>query len=319
MRKRGPRAARVVRGLVISAALAPLGACGHGTSPATAPPVDASSEPAPEEAATTTPDDAAMTALDVGADPYDRTTGQPCQKDADCRPSGGPGVNRCSNDGTALPGGQLFPTPVCVVPAGAAGNCDPGDGTAPVFCDGAPDNPSSPGVCVPLGSAGAGHGLCLPRCRFAADGSAASGCQGKDACWSTGFVEQDSGAGALAGIGYCLGGCDTDADCQGGQQCQAGEGLCVDAAVSADGGDAGAEAQFCVTGRAECAAGSVCDAALPVAVPQPGADAALAGWTQQNPGMAGSCAQECGGDAGPCSTPGTTCRNDTAAGPDCRP
>jgi hypothetical protein len=266
---------------------------------------------------------------------YDGTTGKPCTADTDCHSPTGPGINKCTSDGLfGLDGASaIYPTAVCLDLA----NCDPGDGTTVVFCDGDPTNPSSPGVCLSTGTAG--HGICLPQCNFKSDGSPATGCRGKDACYTTGFYAQDP-SGAPVGIGYCIGGCDVDADCAPGQHCQSDEGYCVrtlatDQAVgtgcnnnppapppacdciTASAG-LGYCAQFCVVGRAECPTGTVCEASLPTSVPT-GADASIEGWTVQNPGMGGWCAPTCTGVGAACSYPNALCRSGTVVGPDCQP
>jgi hypothetical protein len=271
---------------------------------------------------------------------FDGTTGKACTTDADCHSPTGPGTNKCTSDGFfgSAGGNTLYPTSVCLNLA----NCNPGDGTTVVFCDGDPTNPSSPGVCLSTGSAG--KGICLPQCNFKQDGSAVTGCTGKDACFGTGFFNTDA-SGANIGIGYCFGGCDTDADCSvTGQHCQADEGLCVKSVVTPDAGELaigtgcnsngttapscnciapssglGYCAQFCVTGRNECATGQVCEAQLPTQLIDTATDATIAGWTKQNPGMGGWCAPTCTGEGGTCTYPNSTCQTGTVAGPDCEP
>jgi hypothetical protein len=271
-----------------------------------------------------------------GRTSYDGTEGKACATDSDCHSPTGPGTNKCTSDGFFAPDGvsTIYPTAVCLNLA----NCDPGDGTTAVYCDGDPTNPSSPGVCLSLGAGpGGALGLCLPQCNFKQDGSAATGCHGKDACHTTGFYRTDA-AGATIGIGYCLGGCDVDADCAAGQHCQADQGFCVKtlamdqaAGTSCDRSSAplackciapssglGYCAQFCVVGRDECTTGTVCEASLPTSLVGAG-DASVGGWTTQNPGLGGWCAPTCTGTGGTCAYPNSTCQTGTVAGPDCQP
>jgi hypothetical protein len=160
---------------------------------------------------------------------YDGTVGQPCKVDADCASAGGPGVNKCSNSLGGTLGGvtvTLFPTPVCVLPT-----CNPAPDSDPTgmflhFCDG-PDDPSSPGLCVPNAS---GTGICLPSCTFNFDGSAPTGCMGADRC-SPFAQNQDVNTGAVTGgLGFCQSACETNADCSGlgtGWSCQTDLGFCT--------------------------------------------------------------------------------------------
>jgi hypothetical protein len=93
-------------------------------------------------------------------------------------------------------------------------------------------------------------------------------------------------------------------------------------------GDGGASmsgicAPFCVTGASSsCAAGFVCDALLPPSFN----DGGIAGFTTQNPGLAGNCFPKCSGaigdagDAGAACPANSTCNSSTTiVGPDCLP
>lgn len=279
---------------------------------------------------------------------YDGTTGKACSTDADCHSPGGPGVNVCTNDGTIFQSGALFPTPFCFLPA----KCDPGTDGGIHFCDG-PDDPSSPGVCLPTTTpAETGMGICLPQCNFKPDGSAATGCIGKDTCSIYG-IGADSSGNPL-GIGYCYGGCTSDADCSAAasttpQHCQVDEGICLTAVTSdlpAGTGcnsastpapacncitntntDLGYCASFCATAGsatvASCPSGWVCDASLPTTITN-AADASVAGWTSANPGMAGYCAPSCSIATGKTTSGGacpanSTCQAGDVGGPDCLP
>ena len=277
-----------------------------------------------------------------GGATYDGTTGKSCTTDADCQPAGGPGVNRCSND-ILFSTGALFPTPVCILPTA----CDPGTDGGIHFCDG-PDDPSSPGVCLPTTSPPETNmGICLPQCDFSPSGSAATGCAGKDQCDIYGIGSDASGD--PLGIGYCYNGCDTDADCTSAganQHCQANEGICVTTVQTVlpmgDGCDStstttptcnciantttnlGYCGQFCKVGGTECLSGWICDPQLPTTLTS-STDATIAGWTSDNLGMAGFCAPTCSGnpgktqlDGGACPT-NSTCQTGDVGGPDCLP
>jgi len=283
---------------------------------------------------------------DSGGTQTDGTTGKQCTTDADCNT--GPGVDKCSNTGGTgfFMAGQLFSTPVCLIPPTQAGNCDPGTDGNLHFCDG-PDDPSSPGVCLQDGSATVG--ICLPQCGFAQDGSAATGCVGTDVCNVAGFATSGAdGGGPVVGIGYCFGGCITDADCPAGNKCQTDEGICLIAPTTGDApqgtgckaSSTGASTpvcnciantstnegycgQFCKTGGTACPTGSICDAQLPLTLVNSD-DASIPGWTTANPGLAGFCSPTCvidGGasdEAGTCYT-NSTCQSGTVGGPNCLP
>ncbi len=165
---------------------------------------------------------------DGGAVAYDGTLGTPCKTDADCKGVGGPGTNKCSNSPAVLVNltnveVTALPTPYCVVPPGPQGpNCDPAPASDPGgmqfhYCDG-PDDPSSPGICVPYNQQApvSGQGHCELGCTYTFDGSAPMGCPGQDTCSPIpGAVESDGTTGAiLGGIGFCQGTCEKDADCR---------------------------------------------------------------------------------------------------------
>jgi hypothetical protein len=254
---------------------------------------------------------------------YDGTSGQPCTSEADCDPPGGPGENRCTIDNVAPVG--LYPTPVCLDGA----PCQPGTDGNPHFCDG-PDDPSSPGVCVPDG---AGGGNCMPQCQFSPDGMAPVGCLCNDVCAF--YMVTADPSGASLGIGYCVGGCQTDADCSTAGLtapfCQTDMGVCVSASFTPEppgtscnvnslqssppcncivdeSTGLGYCAPFCVVGGAACPCGTTCDSSLP----------AGKGWTVPNPGMAGVCLATCQPDGGSCP-PNSTCRSPDLAGLYCFP
>jgi hypothetical protein len=278
---------------------------------------------------------------DDGGGSYDGTTGKACTTDADCHPAGGPGVNKCTADGLfgTSGGNDLYPTAVCL----DIQNCDPGSDGNLHFCDG-PDDPSSPGVCLSTGAAG--KGICLPQCNFKPDGSAVTGCIGKDTCDVAGFEPDPNNANAAIGIGYCFGGCESNADCAAGQQCQTDSGLCLktlttDPAVGTGcnqnatpaptcnclantSSGLGYCAQFCKIGGTSCGSGQICDAELPTELIGSN-DASIPGWTTANPGLGGFCSPTCNVDAGTTMIeggtcyPNSTCQAGDLGGPDCLP
>jgi hypothetical protein len=160
----------------------------------------------------------------------DGTTGMACKTDADCIGDGGPGVNKCSNGLGGTIGGvtvTVLPTPVCILPT-----CNPAPDTDPTgsflhFCDG-PDDPSSPGLCIP--TATQGQGICLPACSFAFDGSAPTGCVGKDICNPIAQNTDTTTGAVTGGLGFCQGICETNTDCSAlgtGWVCQTDIGFCT--------------------------------------------------------------------------------------------
>jgi hypothetical protein len=258
--------------------------------------------------------DAAATGGDDGGGSgvVDGTTGLICQTNADCRPDGGTGVNVCSNSPNFFTLGPVFPTPVCILPS-----CNPGNDGLVHYCDG-PDASTSPGVCLPTGTSG----VCLPQCTIAPDGSAPTGCKGKDVCnlVGTGF---DMATNQPTAVGFCQGGCKADGDCPTGAHCQQNEGVCVttirnptktigQACTATDGRNrvcnclltnnspsAGYCTQFCTVGGVACPAGYVCDTGQPNMVPD-SSGAMVPGFAQENTGLAGTCSKVCslGADAG---------------------
>jgi hypothetical protein len=274
--------------------------------------------------------------------------------DADCDTPTGPGVHVCSND-VIYGDAAVFPKPVCVLP----GECDPlANGTGQLaFCDGDPTDPASPGVCVPnTNPPESGKGTCFPQCNFKTDGSAATGCVGKDVCQTDGFGTDSSGN--PLGIGYCYGGCATDSDCSAAganaamaadraQLCDTLYGICTatvtpptlaigagcNSSVTTSTCDCIANANnnlgfcstFCKQGGSECPSGWTCDLSLPTTLTN-SMDATVAGWTQDNPGMGGFCTPSCnvgtgmatGTDSGVCPA-NTSCQAGDVDGPDCLP
>ncbi len=179
-------------------------------------------------------------------------------------------------------------------------------------------------------------GSCLPACAFAADGSAAVGCVGKDVCNPIAFQLTTP----PGGLGYCLGGCTSDADC-GGESCDKTSGLCL-LSVTAPTKRLGAScttadttgatpacncllgangkgfcSTFCTVGGTECSAGWFCETQQPTMLTGAN-DASTPGFAMPNQGLAGLCVPSCGGDAGACPT-NSTCRSTYAGGPGCIP
>ncbi len=273
---------------------------------------------------------------------YDGTVGMPCQMSADCEPPGGVGVNVCSN--AAFPGGPFWPTAVCLLM-----HCDPvgsGGGGSLQYCDGPASDPTSPGVCLPTTSpAQPGMGICLPRCELKLDGSAPTGCRGKDVCNAAGLGT--SASGDVVGVGYCFGGCTADADCPAGSQCQLDEGTCLttlysrtkmlgQGCTSADSASTnhaclcgysaatnqGYCTQACIVGGAACPSGYVCSTGEALQLTGLGADGGtIPGFASQNIGMAGLCRAVChgSGDAGGTCPPNSSCNTGDTVGPVCAP
>jgi hypothetical protein len=248
---------------------------------------------------------------------WDGTTGQPCTTDTDCYAPGGPHQNKCSIDAYPM-FGTVFPTPVCL----SVVACDPCGGGAcdgsVHQCDGPDQSAATPGWCVPTTNpAQTGMGICLPRCQYASDGSASTGCQGKDACNQFAFGQTSTGA--IAGDGFCQGGCTADADCQG-DKCDTLNGLCTKTVkaptktvgtpctgadstsgacncLAAASTNAGYCSQFCkvpAPGAADiCPSGFYCSALEPTTLINTQTDATIAGFATQNVGLAGYCVQSC--------------------------
>jgi hypothetical protein len=294
-----------------------------------------------------------------GGPSYDGTTGKACMTDADCHTATGPGVNACSNDVLftgSLGDAALYPTPVCIMP----GECDPlanGSGQL-AFCDGDPADPASPGVCVPnTNPPESGKGTCFPQCNFKTDGSAATGCVGKDVCQVEGFGTDSSGN--PLGIGVCYGGCVTNADCSAAgsnatmaadkdQLCDTLYGICTTTVtappnpigagcddsgttspcfcISNENNNLGFCSTFCIEGgTGQCPSGWICDLNLPTTLTN-SMDASEPGFSQPNPGLGGFCAPACsidsgvamGTDSGACPS-NSNCQSGDVGGPDCLP
>jgi hypothetical protein len=272
---------------------------------------------------------------------FDGTTGKACTTNADCKGAGAnaPGINRCTTS-VLFNSGELYPSGVCLMPA----PCDPCGGTSPCDnfihgCDGV--GASAPGICLPLQ---AGGGVCLPACVFAGDGTAPSGCVGKDTCLPYGF-----GSNPVQGVGYCFGGCTADTDCVTGEKCETTTGLCKkvvtpptknigDPCTMADANattppcnciyntktTVGFCTQVCTVGGTGCPSGWFCEAQEPKSLTGSN-DASLPGFTTQNTGLGGFCVPSCqvdggamGTDSGACPT-NTTCQDIFAGGAGCIP
>jgi hypothetical protein len=285
-------------------------------------------------------DDAATESSTTSLVP-DGTTGLPCTQDSDCIGDGGAGVNRCSSDyqGTFTNVDVTeFATPVCIIPPAAGGNCDPGTVADQIqFCDGDPNNPNSPGVCVPLNPTApmTNQGVCLPKCTFLTDGSAATGCSGKDACsFNTYVAIPDTTADAgvdIVGIGICQSACRTTADCAAlgsTYSCEPDIGECTpnaplartkmpgDACTTAD---TTSGACFCATGSgtsgfctldcvigatpSDCPSGWVCDTGEPTILDFGPGSPTFPPLTKQTSGAVGICLPVCTSAEAGASTP----------------
>jgi hypothetical protein len=244
------------------------------------------------------------TGADAGPE-VSKTTGKACATDEDCD-TVGDGINRCSKGIFGSSGGNdLYPTNVCL-----GTECDAGDGTSIMGCDG------DTGVCLKAGTSN----ICLGACQFDDSTAAPMGCAGKNACnvygWGT-----DSMTMKTIGIGYCFGGCKADSDCESGQVCQTEEGLCVKSGTKVTYTKAVGEActdtdstatpakcnclyatstkkgycsSFCKMGSSgDCGAGFACDAQLPKTKVLD-TDTVF---TAAPVGMAGYCLKTCTSDA----------------------
>jgi hypothetical protein len=310
-----------------------IGAIAGCTSHATSPGPDAGQ-------------DASTTGDASSGVPASGTSGRACTTNTDCAGAGGAvvGINVCSNSSTVVQTvtgvkAQLWPTPVCIVPPSLVGNCDPAplatdpDGLKVHFCDG-PDDPSSPGVCVPLDPSNprTGLGVCYPKCHFQTNATPAAGCVGVDTCAFLGYTlgpAGDAGDDAavpvdgglvLRGVGYCQGSCQSDGDCAAlgsGYGCQLDLGYCtlnkvfrskqLGAACTTNDSDAGVCNCFtgasgngfcssrCVVGGNACPAGWVCDTGEPATVQFTGLGPTTS-VVGPTPGMVGMCAPACSPD-----------------------
>ncbi len=248
----------------------------------------------------------------IESSPYDGTVGKTCSSDSDCHSANGPNKAKCSS--TVWSPEDYYPTSVCIIDT-----CAPISDTTLHFCDG-PDDPSSPGICVP----GFNGGVCVPKCTYDKQGGAPTGCAGKDTCFDYPTVTEN-------GVGYCWGGCTKDGDCSDGQHCQVDQGICVvgvtpptknigDACTKADNNteacyclygtnNTGYCSSFCIVGQnGTCPNNFVCDPY----------EYRAYGYTTPSTGMAGYCTQSCAGDASSCPS-SSSCTNVSVSGPDCVP
>jgi hypothetical protein len=256
----------------------------------------------------------------------ENTVGNTCTADTDCDPC------KTSTNVCAV---NVLPTAVCVSISSAGGGCDPGDGTKIVACDNA--DGTDRGVCL---SDGAGGGDCFPACSWKDDGSAVTGCQGKDHCNWMGW---NSSATPITGVGYCFQGCKADADCGKatgstttkcdvftgicqktlptytktvGQACtyKTGTGAVQDCACfAAAATNMGYCSQFCDIGDTTCGTGFVCSGFLPSAC----ASGTPLFTKSPSAGLAGNCLKTCTADAD-CTAINSTCET-TPEGKVCVP
>ncbi len=287
---------------------------------------------APSEAGLVAPaSDAAQSQEDAASDDSGDaqipvgTTGKPCTSDSSCTSANG---DTCSNDyvtGTAVAGivASPLPAPLCLLPP-TQDNCDPAPasdpfGEVPHFCDG-PDDPSSPGICLPDNPQEPlqGMGTCQPKCTFDTLGSAEVGCPSPDTCVYLTFQEVSVGnAVAVVGFGFCQGTCQKDTDCpqQPGSTttCQTDVGLCttqpvartlaIGAACTFTDFNSGACncdsdpdtglgfcTTVCVVGGTPCPSGWVCDSGEPSTASVANGFVTI---SAQNLGLAGVCLPAC--------------------------
>lgn len=205
------------------------------------------------------------------------TTGNACTSTAECDPLG-LGTAACSND-YDWPGFGTQLSPVCL-----GQECAPlTTGTAMQSCDG------DRGLCVFAG-------LCMPVCRFDASGDPPKGCLGRTACHAREWT-------GVAGAGFCMGGCESEADCPAGIRCHPDWAICENVAAStkplgesctgsggclcltAPGATAGQCTRVCRVGGVACPSGFACDPLLtnPIA--------------KLPSGLAGLCQKVCASDA----------------------
>jgi hypothetical protein len=309
----GPALAFTILGAMVSTSN------GCSSSGNAGPPPDGGSDTSPihyPEASMPTPE----AGMDTSTGLYDGTSGKQCTTDTDCYGVGGPHINRCTSD-APFNGNTIDPTPICVDPV----MCDPCGGHNPCDqyvhqCDGPDMSAATPGLCLsPNNPPVPGPtGICAAACQYTGDGSAPTGCQGKDTCNAYAFGSQN---GMAFGVGFCQGGCTADADCTS-QKCDVLSGQCVKAVPtrgtkqlgqacsgSTDTGcycpwnSAGACTAFCKAPAAgmpdPCGAGFRCVTFQPTNFYDPTTDASTPGFTAQSQGMAGFCLPTCTlGDAG---------------------
>jgi hypothetical protein len=297
-------------------------------------------------------DEAAVESSNGQSPGSDGTTGLRCAQDSDCVGDSGAGTNRCSDDyqetfyNVTV---QVWDPPVCIIPPSNTGNCDPApasdpNGQSPHFCDG-PDDPSSPGVCLPFNPTEpvSGQGLCYPKCTFGTSGSAATGCVAPNACVLWTYL-YDSTTSAVTGLGYCQSACQKDSDCQtlgSSYVCETDIGSCTTAKVTrtksigaacttagsnndettgacfcaAGTGADGFCTSTCVSGGAPCPSGWVCDTGEPATLDF-GAGVPTVSLTTQTTGMLGTCAQACPAiDAGSANTSDAAPTSETSCPP----
>jgi hypothetical protein len=273
-------------------------------------------------------DDAATEASTISL-VADGTTGLPCTQDSDCIGDSGAGINKCSSDyqGTYTDVDVTeFATPVCIVPPAAGGNCDPGTNVDEIqFCDGDPNDPNSPGVCVALTPSApmTGQGVCLPKCTFKIDGTASTGCVGHDACSFNTYIVDTSNN--VTGIGICQSACRVNADCSAlgaTYGCEPDIGECSTAPIARkkNPGDACTSADttnglcFCATGTGTtgfctedcivgasptgCPLGWVCDTGEPTVLDFGAGAPTFPALTTQTVGGLGICLPTCIPDGG---------------------
>jgi len=257
------------------------------------------------------------------------STGHPCTSKSDCA---SPDNDTCSNSytlATPIAGitGSVLPAPLCL-PAPTGDDCDPAPpldphGNLPHFCDG-PDDPSSPGLCVPDNplQPESGMGVCQPKCAFDVNGATQVGCPAPDTCTFSIFAQLTSGvSGSVLGFGYCQGTCQRDADCTAfgaASVCQTDVGICTsepitrtlaigDGCTTADFMSGACNCDYdlntgvgfctttCVVGGTPCPAGWVCDTGEPSAFNLGNGNVTV---MTQTAGLSGICLPSCSASSG---------------------
>ncbi len=307
--------------LGVCAALAMIVGCGSSSSPATkgdAGTTDSghttTTSGGSDSGATITPVDSGTSGgSDTGSTetgPTDNgTSGNACTTDAMCDPQG-LGTSVCTSTKVLFSGGSLFPHGECLDQR----NCTPSS-TNIAYCD------NNTGVCLATDNTGT-KGICLGACSFDDSGMAPTGCTASgNVCSPYGFGSDMTGK--PIGVGFCFGGCQSDADCKvAGEKCDMSDLLCKKAAniktataalgTTCDGSSgatyvcncaatsAAPTMGVCVTscivgGTTMCPSGFTCDPTLPTTLTS-STGMSSAGFTKIPMGLEGSCVKNCTAD-----------------------
>lgn len=261
---------------------------------------------------------------DGGEDRDDQTVGKVCSVDTDCELGFGEADDKFCSKTAFTSGDTVNPTAVCL------GACPRPTGDSLTPCD------DGQGICLSTGTAG----ICFPYCQVAA-GGAPQGCVGKNKCNAIGFgVVQ----GTVTAVGYCFGGCTSDADCENGDKCQKEDGTCSKPAnlvtytkqvgdtctrpatgsstecncLALGAGQAGVCGHYCLTGTADdagiagggCPTGFICNGSFPKT-----SSTGTALFATQPAGVSGNCEKACNVD-GDC--PANSICEESSAGKSCQ-